>query len=383
MPKSIQLQAVVTLVFLTLFLMAGGAVSWRVFRQRRTLLSAPLTEPNSKLITSFIFYILTPLTYLVATGVRYIVVWAVGTRHPSMAQVVTITSVVPLTGFVMGLSLWLYAVVRPGRAARNHALREWGRQILAGVLWVLPTLSLIFHRGDMAWAQRVMNKNFASSGDVLLGLWLITAALLTLGYRRSRLKEKFRSITHPLYDDKRMLLDMLEHGQEPRADVSTYIELAKIALALDEPEEACQRLQLAIAREPNDAMTHFLMGVAYMKTDRPSEACDSLERAGYLASDPDRHFDESLVHEITLALSAAQLARGNAQRAIEVAQAAHEEHPRDPRAMFLHVDALVALGKVRDAKNKLEEAFARAEGQLAYEIRLKLESLSKRRERTA
>jgi hypothetical protein len=78
---------------------------------------------------------------------------------------------------------------------------------------------------------------------------------------------------------------------------------------------------------------------------------------------------------VTLGLAAARLSLGDAEGAVLTAEAAEELRPGDPRAALVLVDALVALGRAGEARERLLRALGTAQGLFAAELRRRLGTL--------
>jgi tetratricopeptide (TPR) repeat protein len=205
------------------------------------------------------------------------------------------------------------------------------------------------------------------SGDLALLGWGILGAYAFWKWRSAH---ALLLLATPLHDAARLASGALAESPD---DPEALRTLGAAQLAAGDPA-ALETLAHAHAVAPNDPETELLLGRAHLERGEARTAADHLRHAGLLLEDhPDE--DEDLLFEVTLALSAARIALGDAEGAILTAEAARRADPADPRGLLMIADALVAGGRLDEARSRLEGALGASEGPLRREIERRLAAL--------
>jgi tetratricopeptide (TPR) repeat protein len=268
--------------------------------------------------------------------------------------------------FAGGLIAWTR--LRPAHAARNHLRIEGARVLLLLALGFHPILSLLLERGDLWSLRAALDAVHPSGGDALLLGYGTLAAYAFWQWRRAH---RLRMLASPVNDAARRARDRV--GEAPDdPDALRALGAAQLAAG----DEAClATLTRARALGPEDPRAALLLGRAHLEHGDPQAASAHLREAGQMLERGAGPGRESLLFEVTLALSAARIALGDAEGAILTAEAARDHAPGDPRGLLMHADALVAGGRLDEAKQRLERALDDAHGALRREIERRLAAL--------
>ncbi|HJL17895.1 MAG TPA: hypothetical protein RMH99_19680 [Sandaracinaceae bacterium LLY-WYZ-13_1] len=268
-----------------------------------------------------------------------------------------------VTGALLAWTRW-----RPGNAARNHLRIEISRVLLLLAFGIHPILSLLVQRGDL-WALREsLNALRDGSGDAAMLVYGTGAAYAFWRWRRAH---RLRLLASPVHDASRQAAGAVDDAPD---DPAALRALGAAQLASGD-ERALATLERAHALAPDDARVALLLGRAHLEQGDAQAASSHLRRAGQLLEADASPGAQSLLFEVTLALSAARIALGDAEGAILTAEAARAHAPRDPRGLLMHADALVAGGHLDEATQRLERALETAHGALRTEIERRLSAL--------
>lgn len=377
-------------LLIALYCALAASVAMRVSRGlTRGALETRFDPRDRRLVGMAAFYLAAPLTILSAQLVQVALLrglgasvalfesWIyVGVVEPSPASSLDplARALVAATG--MALPLLVAAVlltwtrIAPGRAARNHFRLETGRALLMASLGLEPVVSLLAARGNTTALRLALNEHRVQAGDAALLVFGLAAALTFAWWRRA---DRLRALGTPLHDAMRAALARLATHPD---DVDALRALGAAWLAQRDPR-AVALLERAALLGPEDPRIELLLARAYLDARRAQAASERLRRAGaWLERDGD---PEGLLVEVTLSLSAARLALGDAEGAILTAEAARERAPRDPRTLLGLADALVAGGRRDEARRDLESALSGATGTLRQEIERRLAALGGQR----
>lgn len=274
---------------------------------------------------------------------------------------------ITLLFFVVVFVAWTHR--RPSGAAYNFLRLEIARVTMSLALGLHPIASILTEEGDY-WALRTaLNEASAPMGD---GAILVMGVLAALSFWLWRRAGRLRQLATTVHDELRHAEAALE---ETPGDPEALRAYGAAQLATGDPR-ALGTLEKALALEPDDPRTQLLVGKAYLRGGEAESASSHLRRAGQLAEDADA--DPPLLFEITLALSAARIALGDAEGALLTAEAAHQARPADPRGLLMIADALVADDRPSEARDQLEAALETADGIVRAEIERRLKDLRRR-----
>jgi tetratricopeptide (TPR) repeat protein len=279
-----------------------------------------------------------------------------------------VAAVGPLSLLTTAGALLAWTRFLPGNAARNHLRLELARVLLILSLGVHPILSLLVQRGDLWMARVALNELHPSSGDVALLGYGILAAYAFWRWRRAH---RLRLLASAVHDATRRASGKL--GESPD-DPEALRALGAAQLAAGD-EAAVETLGRALERSPDDPRVELLLGRAHLEHGDAQGASEHLRHAGRLLEEQSDPARQSLLFEVTLALSAARIALGDAEGAILTAEAARDHAPGDPRGLLMHADALMAGGRLDEAEQRLERALESAHGVLRAEIERRLAAL--------
>jgi len=121
--------------------------------------------------------------------------------------------------------------------------------------------------------------------------------------------------------------------------------------------------QDAVLRQPDDAMSHYNLGVALLDAHRPAEALPHFERTVALEPDHGQALDN---------LGAALNALGRPQDAIAPLEAALRLDPQDGFAHLNLTAALLKTGRPPAAREHLDRAVALLQDEPAFDVQLNL-----------
>lgn len=278
----------------------------------------------------------------------------------------------------MGFGAILWTMRRPLNAAWNYVRLELARILLWLTLAIYPAFSLLLSLGeatvgDFAILREQLNATAPHAGNVAMGAYGAFAFLI---WRRWRgpWREHFLSLTSPSHDRLRAAQRRVD--ADP-GDLRALLELGRAHLGRRRVDEAVGHLEQAATLAPHEAEARYLAGMAQLAAGDPEKASEHLRAAGLALEDheADEAAPSELRFEVTLALAGTRLALRDSEGAVLTAEEARRLRPSDPRVLLVHADALVAAGRGREAKGKLEAALERAQGAMAREIRRRLRAL--------
>ncbi|MFW6051888.1 MAG: tetratricopeptide repeat protein [Myxococcota bacterium] len=376
-------------VMYALFALRVGA---RLWRERRSAFDDHFTARDRQLVGAAAFYLLVPVAVALHELGHAGVAWALGGRIEEWGYFLYGGYVVPVreppfapqesawiaaAGNVvtlgMGFGAVLWATRRPVNAAWNYMRLELGRILLWINLFFYPLLSLLGGIGDFHLLRRDLNTIAPHLGD---GVMVGYAGLAFVVWRKWRgpWRAKYAWLASPLFDRLQAASRTLERSPD---DVRALMDAGRVFLAGNEPRKAVDALERAASLRPDDPEARYLAGTAHLALGEARRASEHLRAAGTrLEALPEQDRSSELRYEVTLALAGARLALGDADGAVLTAEAAREVKPLEPRALLVYADALVAAGRGEEARGKLEAALDRAQGELAQEIRRRLQALS-------
>jgi tetratricopeptide (TPR) repeat protein len=372
------------MIALGLWGLVAGSVIVRLSRRGAAAFDDRFELDDRRLVGALAFYLIMPLVVLlsqlaqiallVLLGGRLgrfetYVVWGAIEVDPAFAPWAraTIAALGPSLLLLVAGSLLAWTRYRPGNAAGNHLRLECARLLLLVALGVAPIASLVLSRGD-AWMLRgALNELHPQIGELTLLCYGIFGAWVFWRWRNARRLRVLASAVH----------DAMRYAQARLAlradDVEALRALGAAQLAAGDIGSAIALLEQAQKLDPNDPRTELLLGRAHLWRGHPQAASERLRHAGELIEQSDEA--TPLMLEVTLALSAARIAIGDAEGAILTAEAALEQAPADPRGFLLYVDALVAGGRLDEARRRLHAAHGDATGTLRIEIERRLRAL--------
>lgn len=272
-----------------------------------------------------------------------------------------------LLALAAGAFAWTRA--RPASAAQNYLRLEVGRVLLLFAFGLHPIVSLLSGRGDLAVVRDALDAHQAGSGSFALLAYDAAGAWAFWRWRRAG---ALRLLASPLHDAVRLARARLAASP---GDVDALRALGAAQLAAGDVA-AVATLEAAAAGAPDDPRVALLLGRAHLEAGNPQAASQHLRRAGTLLTE--RGESGELLLEVMLSLAAARMALGDAEGALLTAEAACAQAPRDPRALVLAADALVAAERRSEARTRLEHALAYASGALEREIARRLAALERR-----
>ncbi len=286
----------------------------------------------------------------------------------SAAQRASVATAGLLPPLLVAAASFAWTWLAPGPAARNHLRIETGRFLLLVGFGLEPFVSLLSRRGDTASLRTALNELHPQAGDGTLLVLGLVAALTFAWWRRAHRMRLRGSALH----------DAMQRAEARLAthpdDADALRALGAARLAVRDPR-AVVTLERALEGAPEDARVGLLLGRAYLDAGRAQAASERLREAGQrleARGDPD-----GLMLEVMLALSTARIALGDPEGAILTAEAACDRAPRDPSTLLGLADALVAGGRLEDAKHSLNRALASATGGLRREIEQRLSALDR------
>ncbi len=366
-------------------------VGVRLFRRWKTTFDDSFTPRDRALISAMSFYLLIPFAVLFhelghaaacwllggkITEFHYMIYWAyvVPKRSPEFLplEMVLIAAAGNVVSLIIGIVPIVSVMRRPRNAALNFLRLEFGRLMLVISLLFYPLLSLLMQGGDFWIMRDRLNMLAPHAGDAAVGVYIALGVAVALLWRSRAVKERRFSLTSPLRDRRRRLEAQLEKKpEEPNA----LRQMARVEVAEQAYERAMPLLDRLIQLVPNEPEHFFLRGTTSLALSRYAEASADLRMAGQLLekqADPTRL---SLRLESTLALCAARMGLEDYEGALLTADSARALRPKDPRAILLRADALLASGSREDARKQLESALENASGVAAVEIRRRLDAL--------
>ena len=264
---------------------------------------------------------------------------------------------------------------RPYNAALNFTRFEFARLQLWFVMGVYPLASLVLKTGDLWQLRLALRREGWAWGEVPVLLWALCAFVIWRLWK-TRGRMRYLRLATPLFD--RLQRARRELAERPQ-DSSAACEVARAHLALQDPLRAIATLGPWLAQAGEDAEVRFLTGIAFLRLGQAQVASEHLRHAGQNLEEVESlsERERELFFEVTLGLAATRLELRDSEGALMTAEAARSQRPGDPRGLLVLADALVALGRLEEARDKLAKALERAEGLLASEIRRRLRALDK------
>lgn len=371
---------------LCLWGLVAASVIVRLSRRGAAVFGERLDTGEHRLAGTAAFYLAVPALVLVSQLAQVLAMYALGAElgrfeswvyfgivEPSVTLApltrAAIAAIAPLSllAFAAGAIVWTRA--RPATATRNHLRLEIARVLLLLAFGVQPIVSLLSRQGDFAIIREALDERHPQSGGLALLAYGVLAAWAFWRWRRA---SALRLLASPVHDAARLARSRLATSPDD-ADALRALGAAQLASG---DARAVETLAAALAQAPDDPRVALLLGRAHLEAGHPHAASERLRQAG---QELEAHgSDDELLLEITLALSAARIAIGDPEGAILTAEAACERAPRDPRALLMAADALVAGQRRSEARMRLEDALARASGALKGEIARRLEALERR-----
>lgn len=371
--------------------LAAGVVVHLV-RNGRATFDDELSARDQRLGGAAVFYLAIPLlvgaTMLAEVGVgtllgghvdgyRYIIFWgAVNVaRNPAFGALEE--SLLAATGLlapllVAALSI-AWTVWAPRNAARNFVRLELARIALWLWLLVLPAVSLLLGEGGITVLRRTLNAVQSLGGDAFVVLWFIGAWRVWMLWR-GPWRPVYLRLASPLRD--RIVKAERRVADDPD-DVEALRQLGRAHLVGDDTDRALLPIEEALARAGDHPETRMLAGVVQLRLGEAKRAADHLRSAGTLLEElsPLSREQTELLFEVTLGLAAARLALDDVEGAVLTAEEAGRQRPRDPRSVLMTADALLAAGRLSEARRGLERALEGASGTFRGEIQRRLRLL--------
>ncbi len=363
------------------------SVVLRASRRGSATFDDQLDLNDRRLVGGIAFYLAVPALVLGAQAIQLGIAAALGAQmhfetwiyfgivEPTFGQRLTplaragIAAAEPVSLALLAALLVAWTRLSPANAARNLLRLEVARVLLVLAFGLQPILSLLIGRGDFAIIREALNARYPDSGEVALLSYGILGAWAFWRWRGAR---RLHALASSAHDAARRAGQRLDAAPD---DPAALRALGAAQLASGDPR-ALETLEHAREKAPEDASIELLLGRAHLDRGRAELAAERLRHAGLLLED--QGDDDGLLVEVTLALSAARIALGDADGALMTAQAAQEQAPRDPRALLMIADALALGGRADEARAQLEGALEEASGALRREIERRLASLTRR-----
>lgn len=382
-------------LFIAYTLLAGSVVA-QLFRRGRRTFDDVFTHEDRKLVGAAAFYLglpavlvlheLVQIAVLAAFGIapaqiaRWIEQGALPSHHGALShgQIVAVTSSGHVVAIAIGASMVWLAIRRPINAAWNFARLELGRVVLGVVLLLHPLLAVVLDTGSFAVLRDTLNAMLPYAGDGLIVAHLIVVGVALRVATSVRVRGLYVELTTPLFHAietaKRELTRHPEHAAAHRDLGGAYLAASRFDLA-------GVPLARAVELAPADPRGHFLLGMLRLQQRDLSGAEAALCVAGQLLEAQDLPLNErrGLELEVTIALATVRLRLKDHEAALATAEAALVLARRDPRALVIYSDALVAAGRREDARAPLSLALEDARGPVEGEIRKRLEALERGR----
>lgn len=367
----------------------AASVILRLRREQSSAFDDRFTPRDQRLVGAVAFYLAVPPLVLLAQLAQLAVLHSMGGRaarfeswvywgavEPAQPEQLAplahagVAAAGPVALVIFALVLIGWTLRARSNASQNHLRLETARLLLVLAFGIQPVLSIVASRGAFFAVREALNQRSDMSGDLALLGWGILGAYAFWKWRSAH---GLRLMATPLHDEARLASGALAESPD---DPEALRTLGAAQLAAGDPA-ALETLAHAHSVSPNDPQTELLLGRVHLERGEARTAADHLRHAGTLLEDhPDE--DEGLLFEVTLALSAARIALGDPEGAILTAEAAREAAPADPRGLLMIADALVAGGRVDDARARLEGALGASEGPLRREIEQRLSALRRR-----
>lgn len=367
----------------------AAAIAVQLVRNGRATFDDRFTPSDRRLAGAAVFYLAVPVAIALQSLAHTLVLRAFGGRVDAIhflffwgevrsASVPSIpalaTAMAAFTGIVLTLTVGFLAILwtvrRPVNAAWNFARLELARVLLWLALVIHPIGSLALGIGDFATVRDELSATQPPLGEIFV---LAYGAFALFVFRKwnGSWRHRYVWLATSLYDRLAAAERRVRLAPE---DPLALRELGRTYLASDQPHRAEEPLARAAEALPNDPEVHFLAGTAALRSRNPRAASDHLRAAGLLLEEQGGRTD--LLFEITLALAAARLALADPAGALATADVARAQRPLDPRAVLVHADALLAVGRGHEAKSRLEAMLENADGAFAAEIKRRLRAIS-------
>lgn len=366
-------------------------VAGRLYQRRRSVFDRNFTMEDRELAGAATFYWLVPLVVLTGALCAALLTRALGADVKSFAYAAYWAQVVPADdaglphfaraaiaatpgtfGLATAVGLMMWTRSRPHSAARNFVLLEAARILIGLTLVLQPMLSLLVSQGAFHTMRVQFNLTRPHLGDLVVLLYGVIAMVALWMWRSGHWRRRYMWLATPLFDQARRARERLA---DDARDTDARTQLARSFLGAGDTQRALDELDLALVDDPGHPRASYFAGLSALKLGQPLRAAQYLRNAGRRMTEEGTE-DEELFYEVVLALSAARLALGDAQGALITVEEASHSWPREPRAMLLHADALIADGQPDRARQKLLLAQTWARGPIEREIRRRLASLS-------
>ena len=366
----------------------------RVVAHRRETFDGVFTLEDRRRIAATVVYLLLPAAAWLQSAAQLACGRALGAEFRSIETYVlwneiqwagegalsaTGLSLVFASGLLAALgtsgAMILWTLRRPYNAALNFTRFEFARLQLWFVMGVYPLASLVLKTGDLWQLRLALRREGWAWGEVPVLLWALCAFVIWRLWK-TRGRMRYLRLATPLFD--RLQRARRELAERPQ-DSSAACEVARAHLALQDPLRAIATLGPWLAQAGEDAEVRFLTGIAFLRLGQAQVASEHLRHAGQNLEEVESlsERERELFFEVTLGLAATRLELRDSEGALMTAEAARSQRPGDPRGLLVLADALVALGRLEEARDKLAKALERAEGLLASEIRRRLRALDK------
>lgn len=382
---------------LAAYALFAASVAYRVLRHGKRAFDEHFTDIDRRTVGAATFYLAVPTAVAVKVAAQlataaalgaavetthYTVFWSYVVTTPRPGSPSWAGAAVALSGIlclsILGAGAIAHAVRRPFSAAWNFARLELGRVCL-GLIWLFyPIASLIVGEGDFAQLHQALSQASGLFGAGALTAYAGLLAVLWWAWRRPEWRRHYLRLATPIFHwiarAERELT--LQPGYVP-----ALCDLGRAWLACDMAPRALEPLERAVSAAPRMPRPHYLLGLAHLRLQRPQQASAALRQAGQLIVEEgqDTREDRQLRYEVTLALAHARLALDDAEGALLTAEAGLALDRRDARGILTHSDALVAMGRPKEAEARLVAALDHAKGLFAQEIRRRLASLARSR----
>ncbi|MCS6799357.1 MAG: hypothetical protein NZ898_12675 [Myxococcota bacterium] len=272
----------------------------------------------------------------------------------------------------LGTLAWV--LLRPSNAAWNLARVEAARAGLWLALLVHPLASWLARAGDPWLLWQSLDARSAPLGTLLGCAWVAAGVTLTW-LRRSPIGRRIDETCTLLHD---VLRDAERRLVSRPDDPGALRVLVRGHLARGRPDAALGAVGRAVRARPRAPEVHYLDGALHLALGRLHHAASSFRSAGQLLGEATDPADRVLQHEVILGLAVTRLRLGDPEGALLTLEAVDDALPSDGREELIRVDALLALGRLVEAHERLVRALSRAQGTLAVELGRRLAALRAR-----